>query len=298
MKPAHANTGAPEPLGNLSIFPREVRDEVYRHVFPTGNIAFYLPLYEAPAFYVKLDRSLGYLTFESWTKVKLSLLCLSMTFRDEAMSYLYSKGIFCFNYSFLRDQDPNVDINIINRVSKVEILYDVMLDKDSDIAGFDVNMVLLDDSTPARAGALSFLQGASIARKSVSIGLRVDYPLCQGREMPISAKMTKSPLLEALKQFTGFETVTLTLLYDEMIVRPEAHAGDCCMSFEPFFSVIRKTLEPTLGNSSAISGTTRIGRYKTMSERRHITSHPRDHLAALANANNDAVDVEQPMSID
>lgn len=308
MKPAHASTGAPEPLENLSIFPREVRDEVYSHVFPRGNIAIYLSSLELPDFYVNLDRSFAYLTGrESLTEVGFSALSsLPKAIRDEAMSYLCSKGTFrfynCGIASNHQPQNPNVDIDIINRVSKIEILYDVILYQDKD-TGFDANMKMRsNDDARALSGPLKSLQGATIARKSVIIGLKIfdgpDRLLCLGREMMISAKMTKSPLLEALKQLTGFKTVTLTLYY-ETYFRGEADVKKRCVGFEPLFGVLGKALEPTLGNSSAISEPTIENFYsgRLWSGRRYITFHPRDHLTAVTKAKNDTVDVEQSKSI-
>lgn len=44
IKTARTNTKTLKPLGNMSRFPREIRDEIYRHVFSNTYKAFYSSL--------------------------------------------------------------------------------------------------------------------------------------------------------------------------------------------------------------------------------------------------------------
>lgn len=210
VMPNYIGEQSPKPLGDLSRFPREIRDEIYRHLVSKEYVAFHSSSIVKPAFYDKLDDyslSLIERDREEGTDCDLSILRLQKAITEEAMPLLYSTATFCFCYNVMPDyfshspQPGNVDIT--NRMTNIAISCDVGLALDTDgTHGVTLAWSPLNYNS-ARAGPFAFFQGVSVTRESIL----VDVSLW---EWSIHvASLTLSPLFEALKQLTGFKTVTL-----------------------------------------------------------------------------------------
>lgn len=316
MKTAPANTEILKPLGTFSLLPREIRDEIYGHVFSKNDRAFYSASILISASYEKLDRS-----SPAQCKMRigsnLSVLCLSKAIKDEAMPLLYSKATFRFYHGLDERYDIKIprrlNADIISRMTNVEIFYD---------AGPDPAMVELDpgvdlnseySSEPiiewisnsyrsAPAGPLDFFRGASITRKSILIVLSLNEWGSYATEMiePSSfSRINPSPLFNALEHLTGFETVTLRLLVQVYRFCPPRGTSKAteqewvvARQWEKvysghgiFLSTLSKALEPTLGKGNA-TGDFVFGKDGILSfpEQRDIIFHPKDHQAAISKA--------------
>lgn len=286
MKITPANTETLKPLGDLSILPREIRDEIYQHVFSKTYRAFYSASIIRPASYDMPDRS-SLTDREPWSGSNLSILRLSKAIKDEAMPLLYSKATFCFYESldehecekFLRRS--NVDINdVANRMTNTKLFLDMTFDPQRDYPW------IFYDFAPA--GPLQFFQETSITRKSILIGLTLDGPGC------LAMKWKGTSLFRAIKQLSGFETVTLRLLTRSYNCCPPRWEAEATLEEwentglweklyagpKPLLAEMSDDLEFALGKRSTIGefivrefDPSRIGQCE-------ITFHPKDHLQA------------------
>lgn len=306
-----------KPLGDLSLFPREIRDEIYRHVFPKKYKAFYSSSIVRPTVLKQTDlQAVHFSMYHDWTASNLSILRLSKAIKDEAMPILYSEGTFRFYYGLGPQypkevpQLPNIDIT--NRMTNVEIVYDAQLDPHMDP---EADSYLEWDASNcygcAPAGPLEFFQGVTISRKSILIELRG----CSFG-VYLATKVTGSPLSRSLRQVTGFKDVTLRLATNKGVYCPAKwtskaqgkewiDAGEwekLYAGFIPLFRAMSKNLEPALGKSSAMSelepgeSSSRL----SSSGQRHIVFHPRDHQATISKQGDktkkDPMSDEQSMS--
>ena len=285
-----------QPLGNLSLLPREIRDEIYRQVLSKMHQAFYSCSLVESVVHVQPDRcTLSLIKGERGgrTKSGLSILRLSKAIKDEAMPLLYSAVIFLFSY-YINPFPPRrtFDVDITTRMTNIVVSYDIPseLEKtpDATMVG-NVPMGLPMGHVAGRPGDLAFFQGASITRKSILVNLR----LCE--LWTHATDMTHLPLLEAVKQFTGFKTVIVRITAVIPRKTPARGSSEAATNksldvgrweklyagLEPLLIAMSEALEPTLGNSSPISehGSEDLARVQ-----RHITFHPQNHLAAISKA--------------
>ena len=249
------------PLGLFSRFPREIRDEIYRHILSK----MYRPKYEPKVddwFYVECKRN---------RRLTLSVLALSKTVKDEAMALLFSEATFCY-VGQIDSRLP--DIAITNRMRSIEILfYDSLgpkLDDDRKTANF--------------CAVLGLFQGDTITRKSILITFK---------QRSCVTEMIMSPLLEALRELTGFKTVTLKLSsWDGFPPEAAGQRERCYVGFGPSLNAMRKYLEPSLGTSVMSDPAFRKDDFWS----RQIMFHPQDYLAGVCKSEKDAVSTEQSMS--
>ena len=291
-----------KPLGDLSIFPREIRDEIYGHVLPRAKKyrAFYSSSICRPFNYERHDRR-AHTDFKrkEWIGSNMSILRLSKAIKDEAMLLLYSEGTFCFR-DCINPHDIDVPwhpkADVIDRMTNIELFHDPTCIPEWEMLSFTEH--------PRCAGArlLEFFQGVSVTRKSILIVLDAD----DDGWLDVATAMVPwrlfSQLFKVLRHLTGFQTVTLRLL-----VKPSSLAGATVKEWqdlrgwaklsaelETLLTAMSQDLEPTLGNSSAmseiVSGPKEIGFYGQT----HVTFHPRDHLAAIPKAKKDAMGINTP----
>ena len=270
------------PYGDLSIFPREIRDEIYRQVLPAKYRAFYSDSIVRPALYDTLENFLP-----RWIASDLCILRLSKAISDEAMSILYLEGTFYFPLGPSDYLHPNAAIT--NRMMSVHFWFNMPFDD------------YPDRFCSPEPGPLLWFQGDTITRKSIEIVVNL-Y-----RWSGDVTELTRSPLIPSLKKLTGFETVTLGLytisdqycppkgttkatkkIWSDAEEWEKLYAG-----FEPLFHILSKELEPSLGCSSAMSELT-AGEYGLrMDGKRHIVFHPR---SATSKAKRDAANMEKSKS--
>ena len=248
METNFAKSNALKPFGDLSYFPREIRDEIYRHVLPKKYMTFESSCVIRFVYYENDD----------WIWPKLSILRLSKAINEEATSIVYSEGTFEFRYGYDWEHDgtrfqQHWNVDFMNRIMNVDISTS-------------------DNKGQPYAGTVQFFRGDVITRNSILIKLIYDHE-------DWSIKITTSPLFRALKQLTGFKTVTLRLMAVESYDAKNWEE----VVLEPLLTAVCKELEPTLGNSSARSKVVptnwdiAIGR-----KQQEIVFHPRDHLAKMS----------------
>lgn len=300
--PNHINEPTPKPLGDLSLFPRELRDEIYRHVFTKMYKAFYSSSIVKPAFYDEsTDHSLSLIERdrEERTGSDLSILPLQKAINKEAIRLLYSKSTFCFCYNVRPDYFPHSpqlgNVDITKRMTHIAISCNVgCASKIDSIPGHSLAWSSMS-YLGARAGPLAFFQGVSIIRESILVDLRL-------YEWSIyAASLTVSPLFDALKQLTGFKTVTLRITSMSGHCYPAQETSEATIQelleakqweklyagFGPLLSAVSDALEPALGNRSAME--LLVNTADDLSSRHgqcHTTFHPQAHLAAISKTTN------------
>ena len=294
--PNHINEPTPKPLGDLSFFSRELRDEIYRHVFSKTYKAFYSSSIVKPAYYDKSDdHSLSRIERdrEERTGSDLSILRLQKAINTEAMSLLYSEATFRFHHNVRPDyylQSPQSGVaDIAKRMTHIAISCDVgrALEIDSMVGSIPAWSSL--GYRMALAGPLQFFQGVFITRESILVDLRL-------HEWSINAaNLTVSPFFEALKQLTGFKTVTLRLTSMSDYYCPAQETSRATIEefleagqweklyagFGPLLCTMSDALEPALGNRSEMELLVSPWHAQCCT-----TFHPQAHLAAISKATN------------
>ncbi len=275
MDIAPFNSRAPSPLGNFSVFPREIRDEIYRHFFSESYSDWYCTVSRthrqmANPYYLGSGRN-------SFSRSSLSILCLSRAIKEEGKAVLYPQVMFSFYFEMecpFEEVPPHLSTD---NMTKIRLFYDATQ-----------NLVWngLKDYGSAGAGQLCFFLGDTIMRKSILVDLEL------GGNWHDATEMTESPLFSALGQLTGFETVTLSLSLgdDEYGQWPDdGEWGELYAGFGTVLGEMSKYLEPTLGRSSAMSERSpeAIGPWHPDSVIREVVFHPRAYRAAISKAKQD-----------
>ena len=103
MKKASNTTKTIKSLGKLSLFPREIRDEIYRHSLSRKKYSWWSILDCTTLLNSKDPNSYGSFSYvhrnfmgREWTESNLSILCLSKAIKKEAMASLYLNGTLAF----------------------------------------------------------------------------------------------------------------------------------------------------------------------------------------------------------
>lgn len=285
MKTASTDTKTAKPLGALSLFPREIRNEIYRHSLPTTKY-YWSRIVRSAEIYDAVESLCRNPNVKEWYEPNLSVLCLSNAIQEEVMDVIYLNGTFVFQCNREEAEEKIPRHSSIDNMTKIEIFYNVALDSEMEF----VNDWSIRDNTSlcygcAKAGPLDFFRGDTIARKSILIILE----LCEWWRY--ATFMTESPLFEALEQLTGFETVTLRLraAYNPWRWPKKGEWGKLYTGFESLLSEMSESLEPTLGKSSAMSELPpeQIGLSLAYRGIREVVFHPRKHRAAISKAKKD-----------
>lgn len=285
LKTALTRAKTTNPLGDLSLLPPEIRDEIYRHSIPKKKY-----------YWRTTFRSSGFYDYDPYlhrgSKCKEEpIFCLSKAIKEEAMALFYLNGTFVFRYN-LGDHSKTVGQDSgTNNMMNIELFYNASLDPAIHLSSDRVRDHKIGISyNSANAGPLDSFRGDALPRKSILIVLRL------GEWWRHATKMTTSPLFDALRQLTGFETVTLSLAAadGEYGKWPEDEEWERMYTgFEPVLREMSISLEPTLGKSSAISelspeeiGPSLRGLIYDRGIR-DVVFHPRNHQAAISKAKKD-----------
>ena len=288
MEEAPNTTEKINSLGNLSLLPREIRDEIYRYALPKkkysfGFICHCASLYDSndPICYGSPRYRRLHSKCREWTESNLSILCLSKAINEEAMASLYLNGIFVFR----NDDEELLQHPSTDNMTKIEIycspFFDLDWDKDRDS---EHNKSIACHRMSA--GPLVFFRGDTIKRKSILIVLEL------GGFWHRATNMTTSPLFKALRQLTGFETVTLRLatVDDDWGRKPDDKDLERMdIGFGPILEDMSIVFEPTLGKSSAKS---KMAPEEITPSFQYLRSHDivfhlRNHQAAISKAKKD-----------
>ncbi len=281
------------PLGNLSVLPRELRDEIYAHVFP---ITIYLRTY--------LHRGRQYWIFidPGYPRYNLAIFRLSKTIYEEAMTIFYSRTTFGFSIPYhrisdfpstVKDRIMNVfglcvpfqrmgdytNITTTTRIMKAKfsstnIIMNRMMNVNFSYR-MNTNQIRNLEATTALPGPIALFKGNSVQRNSALIRFKM---LEWSSDTPIQIC---SPLFEALKLLTGFRTVTLRLEAPTWWSSGRLWA-ELCAGLEPLMNEITLALEPTLGNSAMSELGPGEDRFMDSPPFRQLVFHPRDHLANIS----------------
>lgn len=190
----------PTPLGTLSILPREVRDEIYRHV--CGHKYYLTSPFDPGPYFKWRTNDLATLPTVAPSKI----IC------QEFLAALFAETIFgihdtaCIgNKPWRRDEIPFID-------QVQNIVYSRSLIARSDEEYEEKGLVPYWENEKLSnlyAGTVAFFTGTEVLRKSCVIEL--------SGLGPKAMLIFKSPFIDALERLTGFKTVTLklTTYYDE-----------------------------------------------------------------------------------
>ena len=203
----HSNEPEPKPLGDLSLFPREIRDEIYRHIFSKTYKAFYSSSIVKPAFYNKSnDYALSLVERDREERIAadLSVLRVQKAITNEAMLLLYSETTFGFCYAAPWYPGSSVlpldgDINIINRMTNIAIScnlgYTLVIDLEPCIA---LGWSSIGYSF-FPAGPLEFFQGVCIKRESILLDFLAPKVIATTQQK----RQTKQPYNSGLRLRNG-----------------------------------------------------------------------------------------------
>ena len=258
--PTTPDCSSPTPFGTLSILPRELRDEIYRHLLNRQWPYYFSD--DSP------DEDI-----QKWMGNGLSMLSTCKTIREEFLTVLCSERFFLLNHYSLSNKIQHSDIPFLYMISNVIIGLDVYPMSDH-----------TDKFEPSitKPEPISFFNGTSVMRNVCLIEL---YG-CMPRSL---LSLLKSPLMHAMSELTGFKTVRLTfttykaiwLEYDDGLseearqhVRETFYSLETCPGFDDFVLRTSNALEPTLGYF-AVTRVSWIDRSGMWGQR--VTFHPRGH---------------------
>ncbi len=249
------------PLGTLSTLPPELRDEIYKLLCSDAYYSIsvhpkFLNL-KIPKRRQRTPRRLP----------ELGMTVLSKSIRQEYLAVLHAEAIFTMPESqlFLGRDLTRVDVPFVDQIQKVEIS-----DYPDDLVRCDylcyneginiheANEKLLEKE----AKSFSLFIGTGIPRNVCVVRLVI--------ETPKIILITQSPLFDAIRRLTEFQTLTLE------IDGPEFHS-DFYYYFSGALSVMaesmKNALEPSLGPS--VVSEERLQKFI----RWKIKFRPRDYLA-------------------
>lgn len=250
------------PLGTLSIFAREARDEIYRHVC------------KQEYWYLEEGTWLSYRQSNSFWKGqrlhKLPILQVCKTICEEFLPVLCSEGEFEINQSSFSYKTQRSDVPFVNEISNIKI-----------VLSLTQGAIHYTDGSPnswgslwSSAGPVSFFTGTSVMRNTCVVKLSECTPL--------TLLLLKSSLMLAISQLTGFKTVRLILSTgpDYWLkgdtpedVREIFRGLDTCPAFDTIVFRISHALGPALGSFTTggrLNEPTRWTQY--------VTFHPQGHL--------------------
>ncbi len=203
-------------LGNLSILPRELRDNIYAYIVPEGYTPNWHAVVHPGIHYTWLRHQepgfekprYKYLKSPKAPKFNITIFLLSRIIHEEAMTIFYSLGTFrfappCFQLNGV-GRFPTT--NIANRIMNVELFYKMSVKK----------LLILNTKGPQNLhsttlfwspspGPTALFKGNDVKRKSAFIQFNFS------EWSSYKTKLIPTPLFDDLKQLTGFSTVTLKL---------------------------------------------------------------------------------------
>lgn len=260
------------PLGALSVLPREIRDKIYSNLFgkqcEVDLAAAIRPLQSSQ---------------KPWTGSQLGIIFSSKSIREETLPLLSSTTFVVYHNlgrnEIISSKAPNV--GFVDRIMNVRIHYEIPWSQ----------MYTHDSSSSGPAfRAINLFKGPNIKRDLIIVDLIVVQWL---RNSP---NIMDSPLFEALKNLTGFESVVLRLSAranayfpllkdtpEDMIIAwvateqwEELYGG-----FLFLLPAMGQKLEPTLGPSSDLSELKPSPGLDDLRLRgyRQLEFHPREYLA-------------------
>ncbi len=263
-------------LGDLSILPRELRDNIYAYIVPEGytpnwhavvhpGIHYTWLRHEEPDFEKKSPKG---------PRFNITIFLLSRIIHEEAMTIFYSLGTFRFAPPSFQlngvGRFPNT--NIANRIMNVELFYKMSVKK----------LLILNTKGPQNLhsttlfwspspGPTALFKGNDVKRKSAFIQFNFS------EWSSYKTKLIPTPLFDDLKQLTGFSTVTLKL--EKFSNYSDDHRAAWEKGGEELKSLLnefRASLEPSLGHGA-------MSEPEVTSELQscQVVFHPRDHQAQM-----------------
>ena len=262
-----ASTG-PTPLGTLSCLPRELRDEIYRHV---GGTKYYLSSPFKPYY--------QWHTGDTGDRDIVSpIVTLSKSIRQEFLAILYAETLFVIRDTtdFCSGTWRRNGIPWIDQIQNMMYVRSLFLYNDEDYNDYGyVPSEWARNITQKYAEPVSFFAGTEVLRKSCVVEL---YDLT-----PKAILLLESPFINALENLTGFKTVVVKLTTSSGMWCPEdavkyIEGGPSCRDQAAGFWIIvdeiKYRLELSLG-PSVISEAN--GEHSTLGW--ELAFHPQDFLA-------------------
>ena len=266
--PRPTASDAPTPLGTLSILPRELRDEIYRHVHDHEYYTSNFMGENCGKWRSRNDESLG-----------LPMMTLSKSIRQEFLAVLCGKAVFVLDSTgragettWERKRIPFVD-QILNVRYIASLIHPSM-------PFSELSRILRDPRIAKKflsersAKPVEFFTGTEVLRNNCSIELhsvtRTVIPVLQ------------SPLIVAIKGLTGFKILTLKLRLDawnwsrnDVLIFYEENQSyaDQIVGLRGTANAFRSALEPSLGPTIISEN------YDKGIASFDFTFHPRDYVA-------------------
>lgn len=254
-------TASPTPNGNLGVLPREIRDEIYGYVLRTNPEDNYVSFSD---FIPSVPSSSGAL--------QNPIFGASTCTRQEAMQVLCSMRRFLVSSHFDLINAQITDMALVNYVKDVR-----------------VGPIIL--TLEEKLKAISLFSGTEVLRK-----VFVFYITCH---KDASGEIIEPPLVEAVKQLTGFKTVTLDVTSEpsQMHDEPKDSSYDAWLDDDPdtrfnaLIHALSQALEPALGPS--IKNEFRSTFFEWTYYHTDLIFHPQDHLSGKAQATKTHSDVQK-----
>lgn len=242
-----------KPAGNLEVLPREIRDEIYGYVLGTTDYDdFVYDFEERLALHMDSEVPLA-LHMDSSGTTRLQwddgfvfppILKLSKRIRQEAMEFLYSKGVFWVHGSSFPSTIIK-DILLMDRIMNVTLSIDLTLEE--------------------RLKVTSLFAGTQVLRGTFT----------EERHLSLAEKgIMNPPMIETVKQLIGFKIVTV-LIFCEV----STWLDDLDTRFNALAHELRRALEPALGPSTKQSLEVKGRPYDIA-----VVFHPRDYLSRKTQA--------------
>lgn len=272
-------------LGNLSVLPRELRDNIYAYIVPEGyttkwhavvhpGIHYTWLRHQEPGFEKPRYKSLK---SPNAPKFNITIFLLSRIIHEEAMIVFYSLGTFrfappCFEFNGITSIGSFPSTNIANRIMNVELLYQMSLKKIlilNSKGPRDLHSTILFWSPSP--GPTALFKGNDIKRKSAFIQFKFF------EWSSYKTEIIRTPILDDLKQLTGFRTVTLKLEKDSNNSYGDRAAWEKGrVELKSMLNEIRASLEPSLGHG-AMSEPGVCWEFHSC----QVVFHPRDHQVQM-----------------
>ncbi|KAM0804165.1 hypothetical protein BDR22DRAFT_921707 [Usnea florida] len=259
---------APTPLGRLGILPRELRDEIYRHLC---NQDYHFDGVVLPC---REWTPTGHSS--TWPSIR-NMVTVSTAIRRELLAIFHANAVFEFDVPIGRVSKTRTrnDIPFVDHIKNVRWIIYLWVMSDTSCNKYNIPYEHLNQRISELTSGISLFTGPDISRKSCVIELQ----FCTPRAIQI----LQSPFFNGIKLLTGFKTVEIKLLAEKKDWCPKdalTYGGesesfrDRAAGFKMFQNAVLTALEPSLG-PSIVTGWNGQTRFNLTWE---LTFHPSDYV--------------------
>ena len=245
-------------LGSLAKFPREIRDEIYGHLWEGYHEKTRNGEELSFSWFDSSERA--YLTWDGPTRYPI--LHVSTCIRREATESLTSLKtfeIFALDEKIMH-RGYTLDMSFLDRIMNVCVQYVDPLWN----CNHPMKHALKFEEHPR---ILSLFAGTEVLRKNLDVRLTRCF-------VEDTSEIMDPPMIEAVRQLTGFKTVAFSA---SDLGKPHGRRSDAWENTDLYFQELKQTLEPALGPSTVhYDGWHSWG---LTHFRKTVTFYPRDFLS-------------------